>query len=290
MIQRPILTFCILSLGLSWLAQAIFLFRHESLYSSPVWSALIMWIPGMVGTALALIRKMSLKEMGFTLPRLKETFGYYLIPVIGAVFIFLGLIVFQISHAEIRPEVLVKYGSVSAVFLKAFVTTPVVGFFVGTFYALGEEIGWRGFLLPFVVEKFPTRWPWFMGLIWAVYHWPLILFGDYATSPHRFLSLALFSLMILYSGTVISESRLRTRSVLPAAIIHGSHNLWWQGIYPAFIVAGPLDAYFGGESGVFGIIFYALVSWIVFKRNPFTLKLKRHPVPGTVPDTDLRFL
>jgi membrane protease YdiL (CAAX protease family) len=49
-------------------------------------------------------------------------------------------------------------------------------FVVGPF---GEELGWRGYLLPRLLEKFhPIKFSLLIGIIWACWHLPLFLFYD----------------------------------------------------------------------------------------------------------------
>lgn len=55
-------------------------------------------------------------------------------------------------------------------------------------------------------------------------------------------------------------------TVWTAALTHGTHNIWIQGIYPFFVKAGPLDQYFGGESGVFLAGIYGLSAFLIYQK------------------------
>ena len=45
---------------------------------------------------------------------------------------------------------------------------------------IGEEIGWRGFALPRLLEKYSAlSASLILGSVWAIWHLPLILVGDF---------------------------------------------------------------------------------------------------------------
>lgn len=54
------------------------------------------------------------------------------------------------------------------------------GFIVNCFAALGEELGWRGLLVPELAKATTfTKTALLSGAIWAVWHWPVMLSGEY---------------------------------------------------------------------------------------------------------------
>ena len=92
---------------------------------------------------------------------------------------------------------------------------------------LGEEIGWRGFLVPELAYKMSfTRVGLVSGLIWAAWHSPLILFADYNVSTNRCYSLACSSLTCISMSFILAWIRLKSGSIWPAALLHASHNLF----------------------------------------------------------------
>jgi membrane protease YdiL (CAAX protease family) len=90
------------------------------------------------------------------------------------------------------------------------------------FGPLGEEFGWRGFLLPRFVEKFSALSACILvGLIWSVWHWPLFLRGILkAPTQEIFFLFANITALSFLVGTVY----LRTRSLLLAMLTHWSAN------------------------------------------------------------------
>ena len=111
------------------------------------------------------------------------------------------------------------------------VLTATLGLVGKTSRALGEEIGWRGFLVPELnkVVGF-TGVSIISGLMWAAYHFPVLLFGDYNKGAPAWYSLTCFTLMVVADSFILAWLTLRSNSLWPAAIFHGSHNLFIQSI------------------------------------------------------------
>ena len=97
--------------------------------------------------------------------------------------------------------------------------------------ALGEEIGWRGFLVPELAKIFSfPKVALISGLMWAGYHYPVLLFADYNGGGPRWYSLICFTVMVVAGSFILAWLVLRSRSLWPAAIFHASHNLFIQSI------------------------------------------------------------
>jgi membrane protease YdiL (CAAX protease family) len=69
------------------------------------------------------------------------------------------------------------------------------------------------------------------GAIWAVWHYPILLFADYNAGTPAWYALTCFTVSVVGIGFVFAYARLKSGSVWPAAILHGSHNLWIQGVF-----------------------------------------------------------
>jgi hypothetical protein len=105
----------------------------------------------------------------------------------------------------------------------------------------------------------------------SVWHWPLIIFGDYATSDRPWLNVLFFSVAITSFSFLMGWLRDNSESSFPAALAHGSHNMWVLGISPAFFKAGPLIPYFGGESGLFCAGIYLILGFYIYLKNGKTI-------------------
>lgn len=110
--------------------------------------------------------------------------------------------------------------------------TATLGLVGKTSRALGEEIGWRGFLVPELSKVVGfTGVSVISGLMWAAYHFPVLLFADYNKGAPAWFSLICFTLMVVADSFILAWLTLRSNSLWPAAIFHGSHNLFIQSIF-----------------------------------------------------------
>lgn len=92
-----------------------------------------------------------------------------------------------------------------------------------TLFGLGEELGWRGFLLPQLLPLGQGRAIWISGAVWGVWHAPAILQGhNYPSQP--VLGVLFMTIFCILMGIIFSWLYLRTRSPWAPALAHGSLN------------------------------------------------------------------
>lgn len=99
---------------------------------------------------------------------------------------------------------------------------------IGSVGALGEEIGWRGYLYPKLEELFgTTKAIVFGGIIWGAWHYPALYAGhnfghNYWGEPWSgFLVFTLFTIAV---GSILWYLTRKTGSVWPAAFLHAVNN------------------------------------------------------------------
>ena len=98
------------------------------------------------------------------------------------------------------------------------------GALINTIPALGEELGWRGWLLPRLLPLGPVPAIIASGVIWGLWHAPLVLLGyNYPGVPGWLGVLAMMGMCTAIGG-VFGWLRLRSGSVWPSALAHGSFN------------------------------------------------------------------
>lgn len=94
---------------------------------------------------------------------------------------------------------------------------------LGVSSALGEEIGWRGFLVQALAPLGKWTCALVTGVIWGVWHAPLLLLG-YNFQDRGIGGILLMVLFCIPVGAFFMWLRMRSETVWPAAIAHGSMN------------------------------------------------------------------
>lgn len=121
--------------------------------------------------------------------------------------------------------------------------------------ALGEEIGWRGFLVPELFKSMSfTSVAILTGFIWAAWHLPLILFGNYHNNSPAALplygQLIMFFIGVVSAAIIMAYLRLKSGSLWTAAVFHASHNLAVQNIFNPLTVQYPETPKYADELGL----------------------------------------
>lgn len=132
--------------------------------------------------------------------------------------------------------------------------------------ATGEELGWRGFLVPTLAETMPfSRVALISGAIWALWHMPLIIFADYNNGAPAWYSVTCFAVMVVALGFPFAWLRLRSKSVWPAAILHASHNLFVQAFFDRVTVNTGWTNWLTSEFGAALAIAIVVTAWFFWR-------------------------
>ena len=122
---------------------------------------------------------------------------------------------------------------------------------IASLSASGEEIGWRGFLWPLLRRTSGYWWTSLVvGLIWWLYHLPLILLGWYGSVA----GLAAFTVAIAGFTLFVGALTDRSRSVWPSIVAHGSWNGLVATSFAATEAGEDVPAFAGSQAllGEFG--------------------------------------
>jgi len=89
--------------------------------------------------------------------------------------------------------------------------------------ALGEEYGWRGYLLPKLMNNFNMFYSSIiLGLVWGFWHFPAYLIGTGVPAQMNFM---VFLLWVIMATFFISWIYYYTKSVLTSILVHISANV-----------------------------------------------------------------
>jgi membrane protease YdiL (CAAX protease family) len=145
--------------------------------------------------------------------------------------------------------------------------------------ALGEEIGWRGLLVPELarVTGF-TKTALISGVVWAAWHMPAIFLADLnsAGTPNVYAA-AMYAILIISMSFPLAWLTLKSGSLWPAVLLHASHNGLIQGIFDKLTGKTEITPYITGEFGV-GVALTSLVVAYVFWRMQRDKSLRSQPI------------
>ena len=147
--------------------------------------------------------------------------------------------------------------------LKNFLPRP--GIFFAILLALGEEIGFRGYLLPRLLELGRKQALILSGFLHGTWHLPLIFLTPfYLTEGNRLLTIPIFLLLLTAAGTIYGALRLATDSLWPPTILHASFNAYLEVFTRLTVMSSPLAIYTVGEGGVLTLLVTAVVAlWFI---------------------------
>lgn len=148
---------------------------------------------------------------------------------------------------------------VPQVLLVALIMTPVL---------FGEEFGWRGFLQQRLFPGAPALAALATGLIWGVWHYPLILRG-YNYPDHPVLGAALFTVFTVLVSYIFGWFYRRSGSIWCASLAHAATNvvgalslLWLAGM------GGPIVVSYGGALALLPLTAVAIAFAVIDRWRP----------------------
>ena len=138
--------------------------------------------------------------------------------------------------------------------------------------ALGEEIGWRGFLVPELARTTSfTTTALISGVVWAVWHYPALIWGDYNAGTATWYALICFTVLVISASVIFAWMRLKSGSLWTGAMLHASHNLFVQAIFTPLTRNTGKTAWYIDEFGAVlpGVmILFAIYFWRRRKELP----------------------
>lgn len=239
----------------------------------------LMWCPGTAAIITRLIFQRNLRGMGWGWGKTRYQVWSYLIPLLYALVAYLIVwlggfgrfpnmtTVQTIARQGIGPFKLVN-ASPAAVIALYVAMNATLGMVVSCVFALGEEIGWRGLLVPELakVTSF-TRTALLSGIIWSLWHYPIIFLGGYNGGTSSWFSALCFTAMVIGIATVFAWMRLKSGSVWTGMLLHASHNSFIQGVFDPLTLDTAITKYIRGEFGVVLAVIGLLTGYFFWRKR-----------------------
>ncbi len=255
--QKQIVLFLLLAFLFSSLPYYVIIHAGHLGAGGGLMVTLLMWCPGFAAFATCKMLHIDLVSLGWSWRPSRYVAWAYLIPILYALPVYVatwifvrGSWAFPAFAKQIGASLGFPGGPRTATFLLGLPLLATVALIGGLARTLGEEIGWRGFLLPRLVSQFGfTLGCLLSGCVWALWHYPVLLFADYNAGTNAAYALTCFTLMVFGDSFVFGWMRLRSKSVWPAAMLHASHNVFVQAIFDRMTAPAGKALYITTEFG-----------------------------------------
>jgi len=155
-------------------------------------------------------------------------------------------------------------------FILAIIQSLFAGITINALAAFGEESGWRGFLLNEYKEKSFIEASIRIGLIWGVWHSPVVANGlNYPQHPQ--IGVFMMIIWCILLTFIFNYLRIKSKTVLSSAVIHGTLNAM-AGFSILYIIGG--NDITVGITGLAGFLSLLIFNLIIFIYDIFISKEK----------------
>jgi len=231
----------------------------------------LMWVPAVVAVVLKLVFFRKEKLLGFCPGK----------PVFYLFAVLIPLAYIGISYLlywQFAPGAFAGLGALASALaggrssqyiILDMVVTLIVTIVMSSAVALGEELGWRGLMFPTMYKLWGRNSALLVsGLIWAAWHLPLLISGNYMPGAVLGYSVPMFIVQFLAITVIASWLRVKSGSVLPAALWHGMHNVLDQTVFTS-MTTGVDKAYFVSETGAITTVCAVIIAILILVFGKF---------------------
>lgn len=292
--MKRILIFLALTFSLTW--TGVYTLTQMGGFTNPfamIFMTGFMLIPAICSILTRLITKEGFKDMWLK-PNFKGNIKIYLVAwFLPAILIIIGAIIYfwiYPSNFDINMKYISELYSKQGVNFSAqnLYITFIIQFVMGIFLSpvlniiptIGEELGWRGYLMPKLFESTTKiNAVLLTGIIWGLWHAPMIAMGHNYGVGYYFAPWGGILAMIVFCifvGAFFSYTSIKAKSAIPAAISHGALNgfagiSFWFLKGEANLFIGPLPV---GILGGLGFLITGIICFYLIKKMPDEQEIK----------------
>jgi uncharacterized protein len=216
----------------------------------------LMWCPGLAGILTLKLNGRKLAELGWKWPTLSNAAMSWYVPLLYAAIAYAIVWGFRLGGFP-NHDFMRDLGERMGLRLSPARSTVVYALLMGTFglvgslaHTLGEEIGWRGFLVPELSKTMSfTGTALISAIVWACWHYPVLIWGDYNAGTPSWYGLTCFTILVFGASFIFAWVRLKSGSLWTGAMLHASHNLYIQAILTPLTTNTGKTAWFIDEFG-----------------------------------------
>ena len=235
------------------------------LYPSRIYVGAIMWCPAIAAFITMKIKGRKISSLNWNWGNWKYIRLSYFVPALYGIITYALIWIFGFGNLA-NEETIIDWGMELGLFgigtLNPTSITIIAIILVGTVEVvrasattLGEEIGWRGFFIYELRKVLSyTGVSIFSGIIWAVWHWPLLVYY----SNNMLLEFITFFTVIISMSFIMTYYTFKSKSLWPAVIFHAVSNVYIQKIMPPLTMKIEGTEEWLGENG----IMFAIVTFV----------------------------
>jgi membrane protease YdiL (CAAX protease family) len=155
----------------------------------------------------------------------------------------------------------------------------IAGISINAVAGFGEELGWRGLMLKELSHLGFWKLSWVTGLVWGAWHAPIIMMG-HNYPDHPIAGVAMMILFCLLFSPFFTLVAVKSRSVIGAAVLHGSFNA--LGATSVMLLKGGNDLLIGttGFAGIAVLTILNIIIWRNLSSATLNRDLQTHCFPN----------